>query len=395
MKKRIISPVIIAVLTLVTAVFFAYAQEDNSSLRKLIVFYSPGCHRCTEIKGKILPEIEKKFKGKIQLEYRDIDDIENYKFLLGLEKASGAKIRNSLPVFYIEGNFLNGDREIRRDLEPFIARSLRMSVRAKAQELQQIDLISRFKAFTLFAIISVGLVDGINPCAFTVIVFFISFLALQGYVKRELVGIGLCFIFAVFVTYLLIGLGAFGFLYRLNQFWIVSKVINFFIGSFSIVLGTLALYDFFKFKKTKETKDLTLQLPQAVKNQIHKIVGLHYRVAKNQEGGVSKKHFFRLILSALITGFLVSLLEAVCTGQTYLPTITFILKTTHLKLQAFVYLVLYNFMFVVPLLAILVFALLGVTSDRFSQILKRHLATIKILMAVLFFGLGIFLIWKG
>ncbi len=382
-------------MTLLAVASFAYAQESISNLRKLIVFYSPGCQRCAEIKNQVLPGIEKKFKGKIQLEYRDIDDIKNYKFLLSLEKASGAKVRNSLPVFYIEGNFLNGDREIKRDLEPFIARALRMSAGVQAQALPQIDLISRFKAFRLFTIISVGLVDGINPCAFTVIVFFISFLALQGYLKRELIGIGLCFIFAVFVTYLLIGLGAFGFFYRLNQFWLVAKVINFFIGGFSIVLGILALYDFFKFKKTGKTEDLTLQLPQAVKNQIHKVVGLHYRVAKNQEGGVSKKHFFRLILSALITGFLVSLLEAVCTGQTYLPTISFILKTTHLKLQAFAYLVLYNLMFVVPLLAIFVFALLGVTSERFSQILRRRLPAIKILMAVLFFGLGIFLIWKG
>jgi hypothetical protein len=395
MNKKITGSLIISASVLLAAVFLAYAQEDASNLRKLVVFYSPGCHRCTEIKNQVLPDVEKKFKGRIQLEYRDIDDIENYKFLLALEKASGAKIRNALPVFYIEGNFLNGDREIKRDLEPFIARSLRISAGLKTQELPKIDLISRFRAFKLFTIISVGLVDGINPCAFTVIVFFISFLSLQGYVKRELIGIGLCFIFAVFVTYLLIGLGAFSFLYRLSQFWIVAKVINFLIGGFSIALGALALCDFFKFKKTGKTEDLTLQLPQAVKNQIHKVVGLHYRVTKNQEGRVSKKHFLRLILSSLITGFLVSLLEAVCTGQTYLPTITFILKTAHLKLQAFAYLVLYNLMFIMPLLAIFVFALLGVTSDKFAQILKKNLAAIKILMAVLFFGLGIFLIWKG
>jgi len=96
----------------------------------------------------------------------------------------------------------------------------------------------------------------------------------------------------------------------------------------------------------------------------------------------------------LFTGFLVSVLEAICTGQTYLPTITFILKTTDLKLQALAYLLFYNFMFILPLLIIFFFALWGATSGQFAHFLKRHLLSIKILMAVLFFGLGIFLIWR-
>jgi len=107
-----------------------------------------------------------------------------------------------------------------------------------------------------------------------------------------------------------------------------------------------------------------------------------------------KRDIPRLVLSALITGFLVSLLEAVCTGQTYLPTITFVLKTTHLRLQALVYLLLYNLMFVVPLFIIFLFALWGVTSEQFSKFLRKHLLLIKLLMAALFFGLGIYLIWR-
>ena len=97
----------------------------------------------------------------------------------------------------------------------------------------------------------------------------------------------------------------------------------------------------------------------------------------------------------MITGFLVSLLEAVCTGQAYLPTISFILKTTPLKLQAMGYLLLFNVMFVVPLLIIFIFAVFGVTSERFSKVFKKYLSVIKVLMAVLFFGFGIFLIWRA
>jgi cytochrome c biogenesis protein CcdA len=92
---------------------------------------------------------------------------------------------------------------------------------------------------------------------------------------------------------------------------------------------------------------------------------------------------------------LVSLLEAVCTGQVYLPTISFVLKSTTLKLEALGYLLLYNFMFIAPLVVIFVLALLGTSSQQFSGFLKKHLGLIKILMVILFFGLGVYLFWRA
>jgi hypothetical protein len=227
-------------------------------------------------------------------------------------------------------------------------------------------------------------------------VFFISFLTLQGYRKKELLVIGLTFILTVFLTYILVGIGIFGFLYRMKNFWLVAKAFNYSIGIFSIILGIAALYDFFKFKQTESSDGLLLQLPRAVKNQIHSVIGLYYRKTKDgQVNSVSNPKVLRLALSALATGFLVSLLEAVCTGQTYLPTISFILKAAPLKMQALGYLLLYNLMFILPLAAIFVFSLWGVTSGQFTKVLKKNLLAVKVLMALLFFGLGIFLIWRA
>jgi cytochrome c biogenesis protein CcdA len=380
-----------AALLIFLAASSAYAHEVS----QLQVFYSPSCHRCAEVKKKAIPAMEKKFKGRIAISYLDMTDMENYKLLLSLREKYNPGLKIEIPVFFMAGSMINSANLTDRSLEDFISGALASTDTGKA-ELPEIDLLSRFKALKFFTIVSVGLVDGINPCAFTVIVFFISFLALQGYTKRELIAIGLCFILAVFITYLLIGLGAFTFLYRMNKFWLVSKIINYSVGLFSIAIAAFALHDFFKFRETGETEGLALQLPKAVKDQIHKVVGIHYRVNKNSpEADSRQRHMARLVLSALITGFLVSLLEAVCTGQTYLPTITFILKTTTLKLHALAYLVIYNLMFVVPLFIIFIFALLGITSGQFSNFLKKHLLLIKLLMVILFFGLGIFLIWRA
>ncbi len=391
-KKKFIS---ISICILICLVFsaLAYSEALPDENHRLSVFYSPSCHRCMETKATLMPGIEKEFKGRIQIEYRDITDIENYKLLLGLKEKYGSKIENVLPVFYFHGHFLNGSGQTKEALMFLISESLSKEREGKPG-LPSIDLLAYFKTFKTIGIITAGLGDGINPCAFTVIVFFVSYLALQGYRKKELIGIGLSFILAVFVTYLLIGIGLFNIIYRLEKFLLVARLFNISIGIFSIILGALTVYDIFKFKKTGGTEGMILQLPLAVKNQIHSIIGLHYRKPKEEGELIAKPHTFRLIISAMVTGFLVSFLELVCTGQLYLPTINFVLKTTPFKLQALAYLLLYNLMFITPLVIIFLFALLGVTSEQFSKILKKHLSAIKILMAILFLGLGVFLLWR-
>lgn len=385
---------IVFIFVYILAIFcFSALAQEKRGIFKVFVFQSPLCGRCIEVKKNILPAIEKEYKGRVEFEYYDLTDVKNYKFLLELREKYGSHIELSLPVFFIEGNFLNGNSDLKNILPVFIEGSIlspKYSLNNKA-----IDLIAYFKGLRPLVVIGSGLVDGINPCAFTVIVFFISYLALQGYRKRELAVIGLVFIGTVFITYSLIGLGVFNFLYHFKAFWFFAKVFNIGVGAMSILLGAFAIYDLFKFRSTGNTEGLLLQLPNSIKGRIHSIIGLHYRKGAQEKKSLNKPVLLPLVLSALITGFLVSLLEAICTGQLYLPTIAYVLKTTPLKLQAFLYLLIYNIMFIIPLLAVFTLALLGVSSNTFAALLKKHISGVKILMAVTFFGLGIFLIWRG
>ncbi|RJO65205.1 MAG: hypothetical protein C4540_01800 [Candidatus Omnitrophota bacterium] len=361
------------------------AKEETSTKPKVIFFYSHTCSACLKILHEYMPFFEKQFTDKVEIVYKDIADIENYKLLIHMQAEYGQGKKIEVPMIFFGGEVLTGIKEIQERLGLLARHYLLVPHRGSTLAKEKVDLVSRFLAFSPFALISAGLIDGINPCAFTVIVFFISFLGLQGYKKRELVIIGLSFICSVFLTYLLIGLGLFGFLYRLRGFWFIARIVNYGIGLLSIGLGIAALADFFTFKRTGSSEGLLLQLPRPIKNRINKIIGLHYRERANQ---TSQKQVLQIIFTAFVTGFFVSLLEAVCTGQVYLPTITFVLKTTALKAKAFFYLMLYNLMFIIPLVAVFILALLGVTSTQFSLFLKRNLLTIKILMAILFFSLG-------
>lgn len=366
---------------------------DKQEMPELFIFYSLNCHECSKIKAQVMPAIQKEFEGKVVFVYLDVEELENYKLFLSLMQKSGPGVEFKIPVFYMQGKFLNSQGEVEANLRNFIKDSLSRPLAGSF--LMPADPVAYFKSFVPLSVIIAGLEDGINPCAFTVIVFFISFLSAQGYRKKELFFIGTAFILSVFLTYLCIGLGVFNFLYRFRGFWAITHLLNITIGLASILFGIFAVYDFIKFKKTGSTEQLILQLPKAVKERIHKVVGFFYRKSSQEKQQNSSPGLGKLLASAFISGFLVSLLEAVCTGQVYLPTIAFVLKASSFKLQALGYLLLYNVMFIVPLITIFVFALMGTTSTQFSGFIKKHLGLIKIFMAVLFFILGLFLIWRG
>jgi hypothetical protein len=382
-------------LILIAAMLPAVAAGQPGAVKeKLVYFFSPSCNKCQEVKAGVLATIEREYGDRAGIEYRDITDIENYKLLLAMREKADPAARIEVPVVFYQGRIFNGKSRIENELLPLV-RGPASPAPAIRGELPAIDLMKHFLTFTPVTVVSAGLIDGINPCAFTVIVFFMSFLALQGYRRRELALIGAGFIIAVFLTYLLLGLGLLNFFYSLRGLWAVRKILNIGIGAFTIVLGIWAVRDIARFKKTGSTEAMALQLPGPVKDQIHKIIGLNFRRTPQAPGAAAKKHLFAVIATTLVTGFLVSLLEAVCTGQVYLPTITFVLKTTPAKLQAASYLVLYNIMFIVPLIAIFLCALAGVTSGQFARVLRGNFILIKSLLAGMFFVFGILLIWRG
>jgi hypothetical protein len=366
------------------------AEVKYSGVPKLIIFFSPSCYHCLKVRSEFMPRIEAKYKGVIEAEYLNLDDLENYKLLLSLEEkyTPGQK---GLPIFYMQGRFM--DEEIRNpgQIEYFIEESLGRVPSAEGSA-EEIDLIERFSSLPLLAVLIAGSIDGINPCAFTVIVFFVAFLTAQKYRKREVAAVGLSFIFAVFLAYFLMGLGAFRILYAFKGIYVIKKIVYGLSALICFALFGFTIYDIFIFQKTGNAEEVTLRLPDKVKGLIQRIIARYYRKTDAGEGEKGRRGFLWLILSAVVCGFVVSALEAVCTGQLYLPTIAFVLKTSTLKIQALLYLLIYNIMFTLPLLAIFILALLGVSSGQFAQFLRRNLLALKALLAAVFLVLGILLI---
>ncbi len=240
----------------------------------------------------------------------------------------------------------------------------------KAEE----SIIQRFKSLGVLTIVSAGLIDGVNPCAFATLIFFISYLTFIGRKRREILWVGLGFSAAVFATYLLIGFGILRFIQHFSFLPIFSKVVYLLTIAFALILGILSLYDFIQLKRGRAS-EMKLQLPDFLKKRIHKTI--------RQESKSS-----RYLLAAISAGFVVSLLEFTCTGQVYLPTILFVTNIPSLKGSAVSYLLLYNFMFIVPLLIIFGIVYWGVTSEQLAFFLQKRASSIKLYTSLLFFALA-------
>jgi len=355
-----------------------------SSTPKLILhfFGSPTCGECADIKQTILFPAQKKNPGEIDLRIYDIDTDSGFNLMLSMEEHYGVKASASIELYFPD-TFLTGSEDIHRHGQRLIDYYLAHPDKWGEAQVGGNDdfgarLAGKFRQFSFVSILLAGLIDGVNPCAIATLIFLVSFLATKKRSRREVLTIGMCFTASVFLTYLLLGIGAFRVITALDQYRWLSKAIKWSAVVFAGAVGIVSFVDAFRFRKSRKTQDITLQLPKAVKLKIHKVIS----------GNLSGT---QLVTGSIVTGFLVTLLEAVCTGQVYLPTIVLMTKQQGLRFIGWLYLLFYNFLFVVPLLGVMLLAYFGMKWDRMAKITQRHMVLLKVLLGLVLLGLAVFL----
>jgi cytochrome c biogenesis protein CcdA/glutaredoxin len=236
-------------------------------------------------------------------------------------------------------------------------------------------ILERFKNMGWFTVVAAGLVDGINPCAFATLVFFVSYLALSGRKGKEILFVGGAFTLGVFLAYLAVGLGLYHIL-ELVSGWldIIATIVYVLTGGFCLVLAVLSFLDYRKARQG-EVGDMLLKLPEPLRKRINATI---------RKGRSSSNY----VIGAFFAGIVVSFLELACTGQVYLPTIIFVSSIPELRLRAILYLVIYNLLFILPLVLIFILVYFGTTSKDLTHFLQKNSATVKLAMSFVFVALG-------
>lgn len=214
---------------------------------------------------------------------------------------------------------------------------------------------------TLGTVIVTALIDSINPCAIGVLILLVSIMVVYKS-KKEMIFYGLVYIFFVFLTYLLAGLGI---LYFLSSIPIkVSEYISIIVGLLIVIAGLIEIKDFFWYGQ-----GISLSIPPEKAKQIHEM---------------TKK----VTLPAMVLlGAFVAGVELPCTGGPYLAILTFL--SQNFDFTAFLLLIFYNIIFVMPLAVIL----LMVYSGLKIQSLKRWKQSNRTYMRLATGIILIFLSW--
>lgn len=371
--------------------WFFFSQSvyaDSSAPVRMYFFYSEDCEECLAIKNDFLPRLNRKYPSSLKVKYLEMNDPKIYGLMTELEGRYGRELKNPPPTIFIDDQVLDGKEEVKERLEEIIKDSILKGGCAwpdeKRPEMDSKDenraetkdaIVEKFKNLGVLAVIGGGLVDGINPCAFTTLIFFISYLAFVGRKGREIILVGGAFTTAIFITYLLIGVGLFEFIRRITILPSLSHIVSLLVAGGAVLLGILSLYDYYQIKAGR-TKYVKLQLSKTLKKRIHGVI----------RRGSKTRHY---VLGAFFIGFLISFLELACTGQVYFPVILVLRHVSELRIYALFYLILYNLMFILPLIVVFILAYYGLTpEERLAKLTQKHLGKTKILLAILFFGLA-------
>jgi thiol-disulfide isomerase/thioredoxin len=358
-------------------------RTDSLNRRRvyLAYFYGRRCKKCDRLTYE-LDRLESRFPNLVIGRF-DIDDPEAKKLNQTLCESHNVPEQRCLvaPMVFVGEDFLVQDDVRGAQIAVLVQKYQKTGTGVPWEEAGEFDVESsdnireRFTKLGILTVVSAGLIDGVNPCAFATILFFIAFLSFVRTKGKEILIIGAVFTASVFVVYFLIGIGIFSLVVNFVVMPTIRKVLFSVAGILAIVLGVLSLYDYFKFRKGKYG-EAKLQLPGFLKKKIHSGIREHGRM---------KNH----VVAALCIGLLVSLSEFACTGQVYLPTITFVTtQVASLRVKGLTYLMLYNLAFILPLIAVFAAAYKGTTSTDLNLFWRRHGASTKLAISILFFALG-------
>ncbi len=170
-----------------------------------------------------------------------------------------------------------------------------------------------------------ALVDSVNPCAFSVLFLSIAFLFGLGSTRQKILKAGFLYIFGIFLTYTLIGLGVL----KVLSFFNIPNLMSRVGAGIIIFFGLIALI-----------------------NEFFPNFPIKLKIPKFAYGKIAVFIERATLPASFGLGFLVGLFEFPCTGGPYL----FVLGLLHDQnnfLTGLLYLLFYNFVFVLPLFIIL------------------------------------------
>ncbi len=337
-----------------------------------------GCHFCLSAENE-LSKLKKNYKN-IVIDRFSVKNNKGFEIAQGLEQKYKLKEKEifKVPVIYIGNRYLSQSQITYNNIIKLINSENERTNERPWKKIQVIKKDYSLDNFSIFAIIATGIADGFNPCAFATLIFLLSYLTILKKNRKQLIVISSFFCLTIFISYFFLGIGLFSVLQSLVSNYNLINFVYKTSAIIAIILGLIHLYDAYN-SKHKKSENI-LKLSSARRNKINKII---------RRNILSYKF---LVPSVIIIGFSISILELGCTGQLYIPIITYILRTTQFSLQGIFYLLIYNLAFILPLIFILLTYIYGCKWQTINSSFKKNIYLLKILLGIVLICIGILLL---
>ncbi len=299
--------VIIGCLALVMVSWMTLLDEACFAARSLVYFSSPSCSDCLRVRD-LLRDVESRYPDITVMEISIAN--ENGQMLLE-EYCRYCEVNEDeyglVPTVIVGNKALVGFRTVSTFIEQAIE-----EVQADTPLPESFTGIAgagaideRFASFSAGALLAAGCVDGINPCAISTLLFFVSYMASTGQRGRMILGVGARFTLGVFISYTMMGWGLFRLLAVVEA---LTTAARFLYPAMAVLVTGLAFVSVFDYRRVRGagTSRPLLALP----------IGLVRLIRPT----IRRLTSYRLLLPmSFAVGFAVSLMEFLCTGQVYFP----------------------------------------------------------------------------
>lgn len=306
----------------------------------LYYFMSEGCHSC-EVADAYIRQVEANYPT-LTVHRFEVHNTTNWQLMVDLYRTNNMTFFTT-PVVFIGNEVLVGSENIQGNLVGLILNNTGWQCPAVNTTIPPYNNPT---SPPIGIILGMAFADSLNPCAIAVLLLLVVALSAAG---GRVLMTGASYIAGNFLVYIMIGFGLFSLLRQFQLPYYTSKI----IGALAIVVAIISLFS---------------KIPVSQRPTVKKFI----------DGATSPP-------AAFLAGGVISAIELPCTGGPYFLALTLMSQYNLSQIEVLGYLIIYNLIFVLPLVLILVLF-------YFSKSPKIPRNYIRYASAIAMFAIGIFLI---
>ena len=358
------------------------AEKDSMNI---LFFSTESCSSCDKVKEylKELPEEITAGGSSLPVHIRELSvmEEENASYLLRLYEAYQVPVSHQkVPVIFIGNRYLSGEKQIRSGLADLMQAGEGIGAGYDPETLAGAAAGGGSFAgmASVGAVLLTGFLNGLNPCALSMTLLFLSLLAAAG---GRFLRYGLCYLAGKFLAYLGLGMAvaAAASFIPMDAFGTARDVLNILLLVFCLAAALGNLWDFVQIRKGNFGK-VRMQLPKALRRWNEKLMQSAVRP------GMGKLLFLAVFGGSVV----IALGEFFCTGQIYLASILQWVQSSPGEGVPFFIFCLYIAAMCIPALLIIILVAGGKSVFALSEKSLQRMPAVKLLYAVLFLVFALF-----